>query len=1236
MAEGNPLGDAGVGGLDQTMRLRAALEDEVTPNLDKIERRAKATSAAMKGMADEVEQVGESLGTSTSEAADKSVAGLNRIADTARSVRETYQEFGQGVTQSSHKIAQAVEDSLYTGKAESRMQDVTKDMGRLDKTMRGMADTQKSVSSRARRITNTARDTLNKKVIPSFQELHGTLDDYPDTLEDITQAEQDRLEVLEKSEGVLKRVTERVSEFSEKAKGVYFGAKDAAGIIAGSAVGLVGREVQQQQKGVAEIVGTGQWEQIPLMLEEANIAAKTSMGNIEGIVGSIAELQSANMDTLPELAKDMYAIQKVTGLAGEEMVVLHDQMARIAGIKGDDISHMIDMVAVSAQQSTGSMKDMLGVLESATEAMMHLGDESRKAFAASSMAAAAQTANMGVGANFALDLRERLLDDPSLFNQVQGQFTAVGMDLQTAIQDPELLVKGFQDIAQNLYGGIDIDADAWQRELFKRTPGVGNVLTAEEFRRFQRGETITGTGAGATVTPETMMRAEGTIEAAEPIVRGTAEEQWEQAMGRGQTVLMRPGRALMEGAALALEEINKHGERSVNALLSIDTKLGGLLSKAGAAGVGVAASIPLLKGLSAMIGGGGSGKSGVLGLGGVSGMFGGGGYGSQSGGGGMFGGGEEKKASGWKRFLGGTAAIGGLMTAADYLADPEGTVEAFTEDPLKTSAKKAGYGAAVEGIATLGEKAGVPRILTEGLGVLSYSAGRYVSRDKEAGSLMDRVKSFDEFFTGEKETTPITPEAPEIKPPVSPTVVPPEPTEPVSPADFQAPEPPPTPSVKYASLKEREELKPQAPTPPQVTALEPKERSTFSSIISMFKPDKEDKPTLDPTTMGVAGGFLAASLSPTQVTDSVSLMPAVSPDVEGAATGFTLASLTTALTSFKSRDLTPGKLETPELPEISPPVTSVDTEQATPPPAKENAFQQRGLEMLRAQYVSTLERQGIDIPMESLQDKATPDEVADLIATATVPQLIQQLEARGDSVPPVLLDPPVDWRTVDTIQRKLDADLMSPKVETPDTVSLADFQAPDTPLGPEIKTPEIPVVDTVSLPKFDPPDSLPPIQVTPVVPPEQSELRWDRLPQPESVDRVTADIHPQPESVNLSPEIPVTPQAIEMVPAESPRTQPLTDMTSDLSWVNELWASFQQSMGNLVNEVNPLHDTQKKTERATKEVVDTLKKGQAQEHNFQKAMIAELRTIATNTSDAIRVTPAISKANDIYNFHEGV
>jgi chaperonin cofactor prefoldin len=589
--------------LDQTLSLKAQLKDSVSPQLRKIQELARSTRAKFEEAVQAFSSGGEQMGSSTQKAADQVEQSSAKIKQGLTEVAQTFESTGEAAKTNSSKIGKAVEDALYTKGASSRIDELEKDLGVLNKTFQSMAASQKTVSGKARTMQAVAHDSLHKKVIPAFQELNATLNDYPETLEEINKLEQDRLKYLEKGEGLLSKVKDRVKGVESAVNTIQLGVQDAVAAGTTGVVGSVGMEVQEQQRGAARIAGADYFKTLPQTLAEVSREAETTIDNVQPITEAIMELRSAPRETLGPLVKEIYNIEKASGLAGAEVAQLYDHMARLGGIKGEDMTVLMDQVKYFAEESVASTDEMFQTLQRAGDQISLFSGEARQAFAQASLAAAASSANMGLGVSGAADLQDRLINDPTAMARAQGFLNAAGIDkdlqgLYSAGKQDEAFEAMAQAMRQQ-FQGVDF-ANAVQRQAVSAQ--AGPLFDVDTIAKIVQNATLTGEKTGGTapeLAAQAKEKARGKMAETAEVTRATFVEELEKAGGATQQGLLESGRKTVEAFSTATDKATEAISKFTDTFNMLDEKLGGKLSTGVAAGTTVMAARTGMRALGA-------------------------------------------------------------------------------------------------------------------------------------------------------------------------------------------------------------------------------------------------------------------------------------------------------------------------------------------------------------------------------------------------------------------------------------------------------------------------------------------------------------------------------------------------------------------------------------------------------------------------------------------------------------
>jgi len=547
--------------LDQNLSLKASLVDKVSPVLKRIQQGIQSTREAFSGIKDSTSRTGDDVGQATGEMEAKVNQDLSKIQEGLKSASGAFEDFSGTAKDRSGKVGKAIQDAVYTKGAEDRLEDLDKDLGNLDKTFKGLASKQRAVTGKGRVAQAVSQDTINKKVIPAFQELHSTLDDYPDTLEEINRLEQDRLQVMEEGKGFFSKIEGRVSDAGENLKAasqeIKFGLQDMMGLVNAGIMGVTGNRVQEIQTGVAQVAGAEAFGQAPKVLLNSVLLAHTTMEVIEPFITSMYDLQSASAEVMPSLIEDFVNVSKATGDSADEITALHDQLVNLASVKGEDFLELYDNMKYFQENSRATWDDMKGAIMATSAEMLNFSEDSRQAYGKASLAAATAAKNLGASADTSHNLIETLLNDFTAMSRMQG-IVGPGVNLAGLISQGEV-DKAFDAIREGLkrqFGNVNT-LDIYQRQyLMKMTAGTG--LDMDTLTRILKGTDKTGTGKGGTATElaaQAVVEAPGTMKEAALAVRGTAEQKAEQITAGLQGMFIEPGRKLAEIVAYTGDQI---------------------------------------------------------------------------------------------------------------------------------------------------------------------------------------------------------------------------------------------------------------------------------------------------------------------------------------------------------------------------------------------------------------------------------------------------------------------------------------------------------------------------------------------------------------------------------------------------------------------------------------------------------------------------------------------------------
>lgn len=557
------------GGLDQNLSMKATMKDGVTPVLGRIERFLNDTREAFRNLVGKSTEAGETISDSTSRMTGRVTEDLQKVQSQLGQTGKGFVGLGERATQGSQQVGQALQDALYTKRANEKLGELDKDLGSLGDTFDGMAARQRTVSGSSKSLQSKTKDNINKKVIPAFQELHGTLDKYPDTLEEINQLEQDRTKYLTDQEGVLGRVSGRLDEAASRlgaaGESIKFGLQDVATAITGGALGATGLQVQDIQSQAARVTGIENFAMAPKYLEDATRTAKTTMSVLEPIYIQMLELRSVAGDAMDDVSRDIVNVSKATGFATDEVGMLYDKLVNVAGIRGEGFLEVYDNIKFFAEGSRASLEEINQVMQSATDEMLIFTGEARKAYTESTAAAAAAARNMNLDAGTPQQIMSQLLDSPEMLTALQGMATSVGIDanLRQLVSEGKTaeVMDVYAEVGRRRFEGLST-SDTMARYQIQGT-GMG-LYDADTVAKIRAG-TLMAEERGLETSAVALQAQAGegaagkTMEAA-LAVRGTQVEEMEQAAAAAQNFMIEPGRQFMEMTARATDLVGRSVE----------------------------------------------------------------------------------------------------------------------------------------------------------------------------------------------------------------------------------------------------------------------------------------------------------------------------------------------------------------------------------------------------------------------------------------------------------------------------------------------------------------------------------------------------------------------------------------------------------------------------------------------------------------------------------------------------
>jgi len=580
--------------LDQTLSLKAQLNDLVTPTLRKIEQNTRTTSDALNQLVQAFEQAGAQTGSSTKGMTDKVGDNLDQLQAKLKETGGGFREFGEEASQNSRKVGQALEDALYTEGATRKLDELDKDLGGVNRVFTSMASRQRSISGKARNLQAVTKDNINKRVIPAFEELHATLDDYPDTLKEINSLEEGRMKMLSEGGSVLSRVGERLKGLTGIPEKIKFGVADMAGVVTGGMLGVAGMKVQEQQREVARVGGVDAFQALPGELTKATMQAQTTMDVAGPFVLALKELNATSSELIPETVSQMVNLSKATGMSVEETVALQHAYTRLGGVKLPDYEEIMSGALSAAQESAATWDDMSATIQEASLHMLNYSEAQRKTFVNNQIAATAAAKDLGLQADAFETLRDNILDNSDAYARFAGMLASAGSAFapDEALRDANTLIDAMQDII-NTSGAKSLDMETFQgRQVYQQVfapLGIGEDMFRRMVKGMPEGEGVLGQTAAERLA-KVEAGAPTAVEETSKAIRGTVAEQYEQIQGTWDSGIITPGTKLIEGFGVVVDKFGNFLEQGVTAFQRFDESVGGKAST-GVAAAGAAAGV---------------------------------------------------------------------------------------------------------------------------------------------------------------------------------------------------------------------------------------------------------------------------------------------------------------------------------------------------------------------------------------------------------------------------------------------------------------------------------------------------------------------------------------------------------------------------------------------------------------------------------------------------------------------
>jgi hypothetical protein len=546
--------------LDQTLSLKATLQDQISPSLQKIERGVQDTRTALNELVQTAQKIEQNMGSSAEGMANRTGQATKRLQNDLGKTGSAFTELGTTATENSEKIGNALKDALYTRDSSAKLRELDDGLKGLKSSLEGMASTTRPMNTKARRLEAIGQDTLNKKVIPAFQELHGTLDDFPDILQEINTLENQRMSGMQSFGGVLQGVNDRVSGFGEAIRGVQFGVQDFVAGLTSGYTAIQGMQLRNLQITAGRTRGEGAFQLTEDTAAMINLITRAPKGIWENAYTTLLDISKVSTDAYGELIDDMVNLSKATGLATEEFAGLYVQMAEIGQLKGDKWVDLSEKISYFATTSRASIEDLANILKQAAVDMTRFSRESRSAYANASLANAAMSADLGLGAEKAQEIYENILNNPDVASRLQG-IVGGAVNVFDAAMRPEM----HQELMAQVYEGAARQAERFNARTYMGRYSFNQVFagtgvdadTALRVQNFMEENNLTGPGQLSAYMRKNYAVPEGKrdeqFDRLVSILRGTAPEQFEQAQ------------SFMEAAGM---EIGKHQMKALESFLA--------------------------------------------------------------------------------------------------------------------------------------------------------------------------------------------------------------------------------------------------------------------------------------------------------------------------------------------------------------------------------------------------------------------------------------------------------------------------------------------------------------------------------------------------------------------------------------------------------------------------------------------------------------------------------------------
>jgi hypothetical protein len=477
--------------LDQTLSLKASMDDGITPALQKIDKGLKTTQDALNELSQAMTAAGQKVGTAAEGMASKAGQSTEKLQGDLKDTGGAFSDLGDSAEKNSERVGQALKDSLYTRDASQRLSDLDRELGGLKGTFEGMASTARPARGKAKALQAIGKDSINKKVIPAFQELHATLDDFPDTLEDITRLQEKYTDQTGKFGGLLEGVSDRVDGFGASVDKFKFTIQDFVGGITTAYGTVQAVDVRKQQIGAGRIAGAEAFQNLPQIWTETLRESQAPISEWQGALDRLLELGRMSKDEIPTVVAGLVDMSKATQLSVDSLTDMRDQLETIGGLKADEFTGMMNTMKIMADEGRVSMEALAMAVQGSAGDLRLLSQEARKAYAENVLTTVSGIEEMGLdGAKTFEEMKAAILgSNEGLAQAVRAMGSQLGMTAEEAM-------------ASIRKGEFDKAIGAVLQDLRERLPGMLPEGAQEGLLFHHEMQGVSGAMQGIPVDPE--------------------------------------------------------------------------------------------------------------------------------------------------------------------------------------------------------------------------------------------------------------------------------------------------------------------------------------------------------------------------------------------------------------------------------------------------------------------------------------------------------------------------------------------------------------------------------------------------------------------------------------------------------------------------------------------------------------------------------------------------------------